>query len=85
MCELFLELSTSTKKVSMFSIFNWASTSITFENVLKGRNKMSGKVEVIDGRSEGRRGDDMKTTHDTIDRFVGWRKTVAKIWFPGWI
>jgi hypothetical protein len=32
---------------------------------------MSGKVEVIDGRSEGRRGDGMKTTHGTIDRFVG--------------
>jgi hypothetical protein len=31
---------------------------------------MSWKFEVIDGRLEGRRGNDMNTTHSTGDRFV---------------
>jgi uncharacterized cupin superfamily protein len=48
------------------------------------------KVEVIDGRLEGRRDDGMKTTHSTGDRFVingtvGRRKTVTEIWFSRWI
>jgi hypothetical protein len=47
---------------------------------------MSWKVEVVDGRSEGRRDDDIKTTHDIGDRFVvngtvGRCKTVIEIWF----
>jgi hypothetical protein len=44
---------------------------------------MSWKIEVVDGRPEGR-DDNMNTTHDTEDRFVvngtvGRHKTVAEI------